>query len=250
MKPQEIVPGVHRLGSPSLVNWYLVEDEGGLTAVDAGLRGFEKTLDDDLHALGHTRGDVAAVVLTHSDTDHTGLASALREAGARVLIHGDDAATLAKPAGKTGDAAPKNLLRYLVRPGFWRFFGGMMRTGGVKELGVEGAETFGDRDVLDVPGRPRAIHTPGHTAGHCAILFERHGALFVGDLLYTWNPVNGHRGPALGPAAFYESNDTALASLAAIEHAEAEVVLPGHGEPWRGRPADAVAQARATGRNC
>jgi glyoxylase-like metal-dependent hydrolase (beta-lactamase superfamily II) len=247
MAPQEIVPGVHRLGSP-LVNWYLVEDEGRLTAVDAGLPAFEKALDADLQALGHARADVAAVVLTHSDSDHTSLAPALRDAGARILIHADDEATLAKPQAKKGEAAPKHLLRYVVRPGFWGFFGGMLRAGGAKAPAIEGAETFVDGDVLDVPGRPRAIHTPGHTAGHCAILFERHGALFVGDALYMWNPITGARSPQIGPSAFNESNDQALASLAAIEDLEAEVLLPGHGEPWRGRPADAIAQARATGR--
>ena len=40
---RDIAPGVHRLGS-SLVNWYLVEEGGRLTAVDAGLPGYRKTL--------------------------------------------------------------------------------------------------------------------------------------------------------------------------------------------------------------
>jgi glyoxylase-like metal-dependent hydrolase (beta-lactamase superfamily II) len=186
----EVVPGVHRLGS-SLVNWYLVEDEGGVTAVDAGLPAFEKTLDADLHALGHTRSDVAAVVLTHSDSDHTSLVPALRDAGARVLIHADDEATLRNPKAKTGDAAPRHLVPYLIRPGFWR-----------------------------------------------------HGTLFVGDALYMWNPLTGSREPQLGPSAFHESNEQAFASLAPIEGLDAEIVLAGHGEPWRGRPAEAVARAR------
>ncbi len=239
----EVVPGVHRLGS-SLVNWYLVEDEGRLTAVDAGLPAFEKTLDADLHSLGHSRSDVAAVVLTHSDSDHTSLVPALRDAGARVLIHADDEATVREPKAKKGDAAPKHLLPYLIRPAFWRFFGGMLRAGGAKMAKIQGAETFAHGDVLDVPGRPRVIHTPGHTAGHCALLFERHKALFVGDALYMWNPMTGSREPQLGPSAFYESNEQAFASLAAIEGLDAEIVLAGHGDPWRGRPADAVNRAR------
>lgn len=239
----EVVPGVHRLGS-SLVNWYLVEDEGRLTAVDAGLPAFEKTLDADLHALGHSRSDVAAVVLTHSDSDHTSLVPALRDAGARVLIHADDEATLREPKAKTGDGAPRHLVPYLIRPGFLRFFGGMLRAGGAKAPKIAGAETFSDGDVLDVPGQPRVIHTPGHTAGHCALLFERHGALFVGDALYMWNPLTGSREPQLGPSAFYESNEQAFASLAPIERLDAEVLLAGHGEPWQGRPAEAVARAR------
>src|SRR3954464_5781028 len=34
--PTEIVPGVHRLGTP-LINFYLVEEDGRYTVVDAGL---------------------------------------------------------------------------------------------------------------------------------------------------------------------------------------------------------------------
>jgi glyoxylase-like metal-dependent hydrolase (beta-lactamase superfamily II) len=59
-----------------------------------------------------------------------------------------------------------------------------------------------------------------------------------------WNPITGSREPQLGPSAFNESNEQALASLAAIDELDADIVLPGHGEPWRGRPADAVASAR------
>jgi hypothetical protein len=58
---RDIAPGVHRLGS-SLVNWYLVEEGGRLTAVDAGLPGYRKTLLSDLSLLGHVPGDVDALV--------------------------------------------------------------------------------------------------------------------------------------------------------------------------------------------
>jgi glyoxylase-like metal-dependent hydrolase (beta-lactamase superfamily II) len=34
-------------------------------------------------------------------------------------------------------------------------------------------------------------------------------------------------------------------SLARLEELEADVLLPGHGDPWTGSPADAVAQARS-----
>ncbi len=38
-RPMELVPGVYGLGSAS-VNWYIVEEGGALTAVDAGLPAF------------------------------------------------------------------------------------------------------------------------------------------------------------------------------------------------------------------
>ena len=245
--PVEIVPGVHALGS-DIVNWYLVEEGGHLTAVDAGLPAFRKSLAADIDALGRRLEDVSAVVLTHSDSDHTGVVPSLREAGARVLIHSSDDATLRKPGPKSGDASPMHLVPQLRRPGLWRFMTGMARAGGLKPPRVEGAETFEHGDALDVPGGPRVVHTPGHTAGHCALHFERHGALFVGDELCTWNPLTGARVPQVMPSAFNVSTDTCFASLDALEDLEAEVLLPGHGEPWRAGVAAAVASAWHAGR--
>jgi glyoxylase-like metal-dependent hydrolase (beta-lactamase superfamily II) len=241
--PREIVPGVHRLGS-KMVNWYLVEDGGKLTAVDAGVPGFSKTFEDDLSAIGHQPADVEALVLTHSDADHTGLAPTLQEAGARVLIHSGDLDTLRKPGPKQGDASPIHLLPSLWRPQFWQIAIHLAREGAARPPKVEGAETFSGGKSLDVPGRPRVIPMHGHTPGHCAIHFEGRGALFVGDGLCTWNPFTGRTGAQLMPSALNVSNAQALGALGAIEGVEADVLLVGHGEPWLDGPAAAVAGAR------
>jgi glyoxylase-like metal-dependent hydrolase (beta-lactamase superfamily II) len=120
---------------------------------------------------------------------------------------------------------------------------------GGRPVGVEGARTFTDGEVIDVPGRPRAIHTPGHTPGHCALVFERHRALFVGDALCTLNLLNGHRGPQVMPSPLNVSTDECFRSLAALESVDAEAVFAGHGEPGHESPAAAVAKARAAGRS-
>jgi glyoxylase-like metal-dependent hydrolase (beta-lactamase superfamily II) len=244
---RDIVPGVHRMAN-SFVNWYLVEDDGRLTAIDAGLPGFKGSLEDDLRTLGFGREDVAAVILTHSDSDHTGLATAMHEAGARVLIHAVDDPTLRKPGPKSGDAKPIKILPEMWRPSFWRLLGGMFIHGGARPIPFEDAETFEQGALEDVPGRPRVIPTPGHTPGHCAFHFEQHGALFVGDAMCTWNPVTARGGPQLMPHAFNVSNADALSSLDAIEPIEADVLLPGHGEPWHEGVSTAVAEARSRGR--
>jgi glyoxylase-like metal-dependent hydrolase (beta-lactamase superfamily II) len=240
----EVAPGVFRLGS-HIVNWYVVKDGEALTALDAGLPGFGDTLEDDLRGHGLDPGKVEAVVLTHSDGDHTGLAARFKEAGARVLIHSDDAGTLAKPGPKSGDAAPLKLLPHLWRPALWRFFGYMARRGGGKPPAVEAGATFADGEVLDVPGRPRALHTPGHTSGHSALLLEDRGVLFVGDSLCTWNPLTGSRTPQIMPQPFNEDDAACVSSLDAIAGADAGVLLPGHGDPWHGSPAKAAERARA-----
>ena len=243
--PVEIADGLHGLGS-ELVNWYLVEEDGRVTAVDAGLPKFRETLEADLRSIGRAPGDVEAVVLTHSDSDHTGVALGLRDAGARVLIHTADEETLRRPGPKKGEAAPiRALPRVAWRWRFWKVMGHMSRAGGAKPPKIEGAETFADGQVLDVPGRPRAIHTPGHTDGHCALLFEGKRALFVGDALCTLHFLSGRRGPQLMPGPMNVSTSQARESLSAIEPLDAALLLPGHGEPWHGTPAAAVRQARA-----
>jgi glyoxylase-like metal-dependent hydrolase (beta-lactamase superfamily II) len=242
--PLEILPGVYGLGD-DFVNWYVVDDGGRLTAIDAGIPGYAKTLKADLRSIGRAPSDVAALVLTHSDADHTGIAPQLQEAGARVLIHSADEATLRKPGPKTGDASPRHQFKYLRHPTALRLMAHLVRGGAGRPPKVEGAETFEDGATLDVPGGPRVVHTPGHTPGHSVLLFETHGALFAGDSLCTWNPITGKRGSQRFPSALNVSNAQALESLTVIEGLDAQVVLPGHGEPHRGTPREAVAAARA-----
>jgi glyoxylase-like metal-dependent hydrolase (beta-lactamase superfamily II) len=239
---KDISPRIHRLGTP-LVNWYFVEDRGELTAVDGGLPGFKRTLAADLAMLGFGLKDVRAVILTHSDGDHTGVADELHESGARVLIHAADEPKLRKPGPKSGDAKAVNIVPEMWRPSLWRAFGSLLLAGGARPAKINDAETFTE-GVLDVPGRPRVIPTPGHTPGHCAFHFEEHSALFVGDAMATLNMITLRTGPQLMPRPLNESNAETLRSLDPIEPIDAEIMLFGHGEPWRDGVGAAVAQAR------
>ena len=47
--------------------------------------------------------------------------------------------------------------------------------------------------------------------------------------------------------AFTHDSREALASLAALDAIDAGLLLPGHGDPFPGTPADAAAQARSAG---
>jgi glyoxylase-like metal-dependent hydrolase (beta-lactamase superfamily II) len=76
------------------------------------------------------------------------------------------------------------------------------------------------------------------------ILFERQGALFVGDALCTWNPLTGARGTQLMPFPLNVDNEGCFQSLTRIEALQAQFVLPGHGDPVRESPAAAVDHAR------
>lgn len=241
---RRVVDGFYRLGS-RLVNWYLLAEGGRATVVDAGFPGYRPQLERALEALGLDVGAVEAVVLTHAHFDHIGFAQQVREAaGARVLVHEQDAelARTTRP--------PKNersILPYAWRPAALGLIAHAVRMGGLKPQRIPEAEAFADGDVLEVPGRPRAVHAPGHTNGCCAFHFAGHGVLAAGDVLCNRNSLTGRAGPQILPAAFNVSSQQALDSLERIERIEAGTVVFGHGDPWTDTPATAVAAARRAG---
>jgi glyoxylase-like metal-dependent hydrolase (beta-lactamase superfamily II) len=238
----EVAPGVHRLGNP-LVNFYLVEADGGMTLVDAGLPGFYDQLEAFLRDRGRRVAEIDALVLTHGHSDHVGIAEKVHREGVPVHVHEGDAQLV-----RTGDQQPRerSMLPYLRHRATWRLLATAARAGGVKTTKVPAATAFSGSDVtLDVPGRPRAIHTPGHSNGHVVLAFGP--ALLCGDALCTWNPLTGRPGPQIMPGAFAVSSEQAMDSLTRIEDVAAGVVLPGHGDPWMGGVAPAVAGARAAG---
>ncbi len=240
----EVATGVHRAGS-ALINWYLVEDAGRVTLVDAGLPGYWPQLDESLAAIGRSRGDVAGLVLTHGDGDHVGFGERLRtELGVPVFVHGEDVKITTTWKQKRTEAGLGTLLEFRRAPAR-RIVAEIARNGGLRVPPVKSVETFSDGDELDLPGRPRVVHTPGHTHGHCVVHLADRGVVFAGDALCTVNVLRGTTGPALMPPAMTVNTPQALASLDRIAALEADTVLVGHGEPWTGGAAAAVERARA-----
>jgi glyoxylase-like metal-dependent hydrolase (beta-lactamase superfamily II) len=120
-----------------------------------------------------------------------------------------------------------------------------MLHGGLRTPKLQQVATFGDGATLDVPGSPRVILTPGHTPGSAVLHVPSRNALFVGDALATYAVTTGARGPQVAP--FTADAAQAVASLDRLEAVSAELVLPGHGDPWTGGVPAAVQQVRERG---
>lgn len=134
--------------------------DGGVTLVDAGLglRPARARLLAGLREIGAGPEDVRQVVVTHAHPDHTGgLAALLRlTRGADVLVHERDAVYLRD--GRT----PRT-------------------SGGRTRPFPKVVPTVEFQDGAELPGGLRAVHVPGHSPGHVALLHEASGVLVPGD---------------------------------------------------------------------
>jgi glyoxylase-like metal-dependent hydrolase (beta-lactamase superfamily II) len=236
----KIAPSLHRVGTNSIINSYLVEDAGEVTIIDAGVPGYYADLPTELAAMGRAVADVRALVLTHGHSDHIGFAERLRrERSVPIWVHEADAALargeVPNPAKGLGPTKLAPLLGFL-----WF----TIAHGGLRIVRLTEVATYGDGATLDVPGSPRVILVPGHTPGSAALHVASLDALFIGDALATYSVTTGQRGPQVAP--FTADAKEAVASLARLEGLAAGLVLPGHGDVWTGGVAEAVRQVRAT----
>ncbi|UYO97663.1 hypothetical protein OED01_02770 [Microbacterium sp. M28] len=88
------------------------------------------------------------------------------------------------------------------------------------------------------------IGMPGHSPGSIAVHIPPADAVCVGDALTTRHVLTGREGAQPQPP-FTDEPAVADVSLDRLADVPASWVLPGHGAPWQGSPADLVAAVRA-----
>lgn len=225
-------------------NWILLREGDGLTLIDAGYPGDAPQVADDVRALVGSPSRIRAVLVTHGHVDHIGpLPGLLKHWDVPVLAHPAEVANL---RGEAHDqAGPADVLRNLGRPGMAGWLSMVLRNGGLSHVALPTAAPIETDGPLDIPGRPELVLTPGHSLGHAAFLLRNAGILVSGDALITGHPLSGTEGPQMLPEFFARDPRRALATLDAFADLPVGLILPGHGDPWRGTIGDAIEQARA-----
>ncbi|MCH8052184.1 MAG: MBL fold metallo-hydrolase [Chloroflexi bacterium] len=220
---EEIFPHIYAVPL-GYVNAFMLEEENGLTLIDAGLRGNERKLWKAVREIGRKPSDVHHVLVTHHHADHVGSLAAVKKAsGAEAYVHPLDAPVVAgekpRPAANRASIIGRLLGRMILR------------LPANKPTPVPADHEINDGDELAIGGGVRVIHTPGHTAGHVSFFVERHGGvLFVGDAAAN---MMGRFGKPL--LMFTEDMDEVGKSMRKLAALEFDTACFGHGRVLKGK---------------
>jgi len=194
------------------VNCYLVEEEDGLTLIDAALGFCTKGILKAAETIGKP---ITKIVLTHAHEDHVGALDSLKELLPEIPVYisirdhrlmNDD-----RSLDPHEDQAP-------------------IKGGVPKKLKTRANVLLKEGDLI---GSLTAIETPGHTPGSMSFLDLRTKALIAGDAFQTRGgiAVAGDIKPLFPFPAFGTwSKKTALASAKKLVSYEPWLLAVGHGE--------------------
>lgn len=227
------------------VNWLLITDDSGVMLVDAGYPGDRADVLASLRQVGYEPEDLRAILLTHAHIDHLGSAIWFAKThGTPVYCHADEVGHAKREYLE--QASPLDIALHIWKPRWALWTAHVVRNGGLIREGIPTTQPLTAEVAAELPGQPMAIPTPGHTGGHCSYLID--GILASGDALVTGHPLLSHSGPQLLPALFSHDQDGCIRSLAALALLDTDVLVPGHGDVWKGSIRDATDQATALAR--
>lgn len=247
--PEPVQPGIWRLAIPlharaePVNSWVLVDPiDGSVVVFDTGIAPHAaERFTTALAAIGAEPADVRAIVVSHQHPDHVGGTRALHElTGAPLLATASTIEHTHDVWGYDGrlERYMADIRAHLLRHGLPTEISDRLADDHVWarrmiELAPEPAwVALADGELVEAGGRSwRVAFVPGHADGQLVLHEDRGGLLLSADhLLERISPAvgrfPGHETDPLG--RYLES----LERVASLDHVE--LVLPGHGTPFRG----------------
>lgn len=215
--PAEVAERVYNLGT-EWVNFYLVVEDDQAVLVDAGYPRYISRLEAALSELGLGIEAIEAVFVSHHHVDHVGVAEHVRTHGGATVVVGEGDAAIVR--GDRPSHPPSGFWQQSWRPSMLGYLLHTARAGGAGYRPVTQFSASSTDQVLDLPGRPRVVHTPGHTAGHYSLVLEDRGILFSGDAMVNFDYATDARGLRLH--RFNEDRERAISSLDRLDPSDVE----------------------------
>lgn len=236
---QEIVPGIYLLKlpmddfPPGHINAYLVEGDGKHLLIDTGwdTKNALISLKKQLAEIGASVRDISRIVLTHSHTDHAGMASRLRRLSKAAIYMHKRELDVVKSRYLSPDKSGRDR--------FFEITDKLLQSHGVPDPDLLRPETplpevsapplpdftLTGGEVLSVGNfNLKVLWTPGHSPGHLSFYEPEHKVLFTGDLVLpeTVSNVGLHLHQSINPLDDY------LNSLEQVNSLSVRLVLPAH----------------------
>ena len=168
---QEIFPGLYQLSGA--VNMFLiVDEETGVTMIDAGLPRWRDDVIESINELEHDIRDVNQILVTHADVDHVGSLGPLAQSSGAEVYAGQETSQYVQAR-----KSPPHLPIFMA-PFAWI----------ANRLFVSGTfvhNIIEDGETLPFAGGIKVIAAPGHTPDNFVYYWEREKVLFAADLLNT-----------------------------------------------------------------
>jgi len=238
---------IHRIEVPipfplKTVNCYYIPDSTP-TLIDTGVNSAEglDIIEKKIRSAGGRLSDLKRIILTHGHSDHVGLAGNIASRSkAAVYVHPWDRDKI-PVQGENWLAGRLDTFRgFLTESGLPGEIGRQILdniSGRFKRLvgPVGHISTLNGRAVFDFDDMQLGVvHAPGHSPGSICLYNREDGTLLAGDSLLekiTPNPVVEISPPAEDPD--YQSLDRYETTLETLSALGAQIVLPGHGLPFK-----------------
>ena len=204
------------------VNAYLLQVTDGLVLIDAGWPDKADLIEQRVRETGHNPADIRHLVLTHGHIDHAGSAAEMqRRTGARVYAHAADLDLITQgEAEHPGTTVTPGILPHLLDLVF-------IKPGGTTYEALSVDQTLTHGEALPMATDVEVIHSPGHSAGHIALLLKPEGVLIAGDIC---SHVLG-----LGYSILNEDRALARQSILRVAEYPFDQAVFGHGSPLKPR---------------